>query len=149
MTPTDETSDAPFVSAPMGKQGMGSRKKLWILVGAAVLVIGIIAAMLLTRGSKPKEGVVAISDKVAHVSVASSGYTPLTIKIKKGQEVTWTNQETSPHRLAADQTELPGFETTEPLSQGDSYTYIFLKSGTYRYYDPDAPKKYVGTIVVE
>ena len=92
---------------------------------------------------------ISISSTVAEVSVETNGFVPATVKVKKGQEITWTNNEAMPHHLTADQTALPSFDTAESLEQGDSYTYIFDTPGTYHYYDSADPQHYVGTITVE
>jgi plastocyanin len=74
---------------------------------------------------------------------------PKSVTVKKGQEVTWTNTDGTPHHLTADQTILSGFDTSEPLDQGDTYTYIFDKAGTYHYYDAADPAHLTGTVTVQ
>lgn len=86
------------------------------------------------------------------VRINSNGFMPQTIKIKKGEMVTWTNQDNKTHQLAADphptHTSLTGLES-DPLFLNDSYTFIFEESGTYSYHDHFNPTKLRGTVMVE
>lgn len=130
--------------------GGTSKKRLLMLLGIPVAIALLAAAALVLNASLKREAKpVALSSKVAQVSIDSRGYTPSTVKVKVGQQITWTNTDGNPHRLMADQAKLPEFETPEILNQGDSYTYIFDKGGKYNYYDPDNPRAYNGTVVVE
>jgi plastocyanin len=134
------------------RSGGGPNSRLMLVVIVIVLIVlGVIGAIVMTlSGNKDsKDTAVAISENVASVTIDMTGFTPNTIKVKQGQQVTWTNQDPRPHRLTADQQVLPGFDSTEDLAQGDSYTYIFEAPGTYRYYDPADPKTYSGTVKVE
>jgi plastocyanin len=126
-------------------------KKLLLLIGIP-LVIGAVAAIVATVLYVRKlhtEQPVMLSASVVYVDITATGYTPSTIKVKRGQLITWKNTEALPHRLMADPDKLPAFETMELLNKGDSYTYIFDKQGSFKYYDPDNPKVFVGTVVVE
>lgn len=124
-------------------------RKRWLLAIAVVVVaIAAIAGFLLWN-KKDGSKTAAISTTVANATIEQTGYVPSTVTVKKGQEVTWTNKDTSPHRLTADQSMLPGFDTSDSLDAGDSYTYIFDTPGTFHYYDPADPKAFVGTVIVE
>lgn len=127
--------------------GWSAKKKLFVLVSIPV-IIGLVAATALYVRFRTDRAV-ALSVNTAYVDITSNGYSPKTIKIQKGQLISWRNTEKPAHSLAADTQALEGFETTEPLNQGDSYTYIFDKSGVFKYYDPNNAKEFVGTIIVE
>jgi plastocyanin len=147
-----EPSNTPFTSGPMSGYA-GSKKKLLLVVALVVVLVGagVLTAIVVGRnGSKGNNGTaVAISSTVATVDIQPGGLIPKTIKIKKGQEVTWTNKDTIPHHLTADPSILSGFDTEEPLQTGDSYTYIFDKAGTFHYYDATNPTQFVGIITVQ
>ena len=54
-----------------------------------------------------------------------------TLSIKRGDSVTWTNVESASHTITSDgNTEL----SSQPLSQGKSYTHKFRSQGTYAYH---------------
>lgn len=135
-----------------GPAPMQSRKRL-LLIAAAVaivlVVIGVVALLMHKSDSDGSGSAVAISDKVADVSITMDGYVPQTVTVKQGQQVTFTNNDTMSRQLSADPKALPSFSTVEPLDQGDSYTYIFDQKGTYHYYDASDPTKFVGTITVQ
>ena len=154
MQPTEQPSNSVVVGhggrnkAPLSKQ-----KILKILIAAAialtVIIVGVILGTQLLSKKNDRGAAANINDATGAANITDSGINPMTIKVKKDQPITWTNQDVKSHRLTADHDELPGFDTVEVLNQGDSYTYIFEKSGTFHYYDPADSKTYVGTVIVE
>jgi plastocyanin len=141
----------PIVGSGLPPEHHKLPKKKWIVVCVLGLFVAAIAIVIVRQAmqSGDLQPTVEISSTVARVDLTPTGYLPSSIKVKKGQQITFTNQDTKPHRLFADQDMLPGFDTVEFLNQGDAYTYIFVTSGTFKYYDPDAPKQFVGNISVE
>lgn len=91
--------------------------------------------------------------KEAEVSIAKNGFTPQTITIKKGTQVTFINKDTNSHHIASDphptHTLLPNFNSKSPLSSKSTYSYIFETVGIYTYHDHLTPFKFKGTVVVE
>jgi plastocyanin len=71
----------------------------------------------------------------ASISITHNGYTPATIKITKGQDITWVNDDGKPHQIVGDQGSPPGFKSEEALNKGDSYSYTFEDAGMYHYHD--------------
>lgn len=144
-----ETPQGPYVSNSTSEQQHTAKK--WLIVVTVLVLLaagGILAYVLKSHEARPQTAE-AISSTVSNVTIQPGGFVPATIKVKKGQEITWTNQDATPHHITADQSDLPDFDTADPLQTGDSYTYIFDKPGTYHYYDVTDPKTYVGTIIVE
>jgi len=138
----------------MTSDNNSSKKKRLLFVGAGVvllLAIVAVAALLLHNPAAKDDSAAAIpiSSTVADVNISAHGYTPQTITITQGQQVTFTNSDSTPRQLTADANALPGFSTVEPLNQGDTYTYIFDKKGTFHYYDASDPTTFVGTITVK
>lgn len=124
-----------------------ARLRLVAIIVAAVVLLAAIGAATWFLLSRHRS--VAISSKVANVTVNSDGLIPATVTIEKGQEVTITNVDSVAHRLTADQSLLPSFDSIGLLNQGDSYTYTFERSGTYHYYDPSNPTVFLGTVTVK
>lgn len=156
MEPSSYQSPDSGTSIIVGTDGpraqVPNKGKLLIIIAAVVLVIVAVVAVVLAmrhHGDNNDTSLVAINNKVANVTIDVNGLTPKSITIKKGQETTWTNTDVTPRHLTADQTMLPSFDTAEPLQQGDTYTYIFDKTGTFHYYDATDPTKFVGTITVK
>jgi len=70
------------------------------------------------------EGEIVIS-----IGTVSNGFVPGTVTIKKGNNVTWTNQDSSQHQVAGS-----GW-TSQPLNYQQSYTHVFNTVGSYEYSD--------------
>lgn len=147
-------SQSNIVSSSFGSSSNGhSKKKLLAVILGLIVVIVIVAVviMLLPSGSsKESEGTAAeISRSVAEVTITPTGLEPSSIKVKLNQQVTITADDPQPHQLTADQDALPGFDSSQVLNKGDTYTYTFDKKGTFHYYDPADPKGFTGTVIVE
>lgn len=52
------------------------------------------------------------------------------LTVKKGDSVTWTNQDAAPHTVVSDQ---PAF-SSDTLGQKDSYKFTFDSKGTFEYH---------------
>ena len=122
------------------------KKRLIALAGAAVLVIVVGIAVLLWLNDSEE---VDPNVPSATVQITAEGFSPATIKIKRGDDIAWINQDESVHEVYADQSALPAMDSTQPLSDGDTYIYTFDKAGSFNYYDPLNPTKYKGTVIVE
>jgi len=89
---------------------------------------------------------------VASVSITKDGFVPATIQIKKGSQVTWTNNDTNLHQVVTDShpahTNLKGLDS-DPLAAGESFTFTFEKTGTFSYHDEMNPLNIKGTVIVK
>jgi plastocyanin len=145
----------PVVSNHTGSSG--HKKGPWLWVTLAALPILVIAGALIiwvSSGSNPtasKQAQQATDAQAAAITIdlTANAPRPAAVTIRKGQSVTWENQDDQPHRLTADQSLLPGFDSADVLAKGDTYTYTFESTGTFHYYDPLNPTTYNGTVVVE
>ena len=154
-TPTPTPQQQPV---PVMGQAKKSPVQMLVVIGLVVLV-AIVAIIMWAHGSKktptPSSSTSAVSNlPAAKVSIsATDGFSPATVKIKKGQSVSWTNQDSKPHQIATDpypaENGLPGFVEESPLLAGDSYTFNFSKTGTYTYHDHLNPLTLKGTVIVE
>src|SRR5438552_10423727 len=61
------------------------------------------------------------------VDITRAGFTPNKVTIEFGDTVTWTNKDTNPHQVLADQAKFP---TSPVLQANQTYSYTFTKSGT-------------------
>lgn len=113
----------------------------WLLIGGLIIVAALLVIILRPTDSNDQPTEVA-----GTVSIKNDNFTPATIAVKKGQAITWTNQDSKAHSLKSDA--LPGLSTSQPMRSGESYTYNFEASGTYQYYDP-ANTDLKGTVIVE
>ena len=66
----------------------------------------------------------------ASISIASFKFAPQTLTVKVGTTVTWTNNDSTPHNVIADNGEF----SSNTLQQNDTFSFTFTKAGTYAYY---------------
>lgn len=133
------------------------RKIIIIVVVVAVLIVGV-AAFAVTNKSQ-KSDTKTSSDQApqqittANVSITASSVSPATVEIKKGQSVTWKNNDTKDHQIAADpyptNSSLPELGKSVVLKPGDTFSYIYESTGSFSYHDNLDPYKIQGVVVVK
>ena len=100
------------------------------------------------------------------IEITSSGFSPGTLTISKGEKVTWINHDTEKHWPASashpTHTVYPGsdiskcqtaekdtiFDSCHGLSSGESYTFVFNEVGSWGYHD-HLRANLRGTIIVQ
>jgi amicyanin len=82
--------------------------------------------------------------EAARVSISGMRYGPAEVRVKAGATVTWTNDDTMPHSVTAND----GSFDSGGLRRGQSYSRTFSEPGTYSYYCTYHPGM-KGTVVVE
>ena len=78
------------------------------------------------------------ADSTVTVSIKDFAFSPAKIEIKAGTAVTWTNEDSAPHTVAATRSDdldatLSGLFASGDLQQGDTFSYTFDKAGDYYY----------------
>jgi len=129
-------------------------KKNQIIGVAAGLVLVVAAVVIFANSGKSssntstKNNSASSSSAVATNTVAIKNYMfgPMTIKIKIGTTVTWTNMDSVNHTVSAD-TPSADAPTSMDIAQGKSYSYTFKKVGTYTYHCFPHPYMH-GSVVV-
>ena len=83
------------------------------------------------------------------VDINGSSFSPVTLNIKVGTTVTWTNKVSETRQIASDNY----IFTSLPLEKGKTYSYTFDKAGTYKYHCTKVASIsetiYSGTVIVE
>lgn len=73
------------------------------------------------------------------VLVQNGKFSPATITVKKGTEVTWVNKDPEPCWIASDphpiHTGLAGFDAGKGIKQDGTFKFTFQKTGTFGYHD--------------
>jgi plastocyanin len=64
------------------------------------------------------------------VQIANFAFSPSTLEVKVGTTVTWTNADSAPHTVTADD----GSFASNDLNQGASFSFTFTTAGTYAYH---------------
>lgn len=103
-------------------------KKL-LLIAVAVSVLALTPAFAATKT----------------IDITNRGFTPNKVTIDFGDTVTWTNKDTTPHQVVADQAR---FTSSPLLAAGQSYSFTFTKSGSFTYRDGVAMNR-KGTVTVK
>jgi plastocyanin len=136
----------------MQKSKTGSEgKKAWLTttVLAVVVVAGIAAGVILTNREATRQASAA-SAPAAEVTIAESGLSAPTLTVQKDQSVIWRVEDSGQHQLtlSSSNTDAPGFGAGARLAQGETYSYVFGKTGTFYYYDALHPLQYRGEVIV-
>lgn len=119
---------------------------------AALLLLG--AGCAAAPSSAPESAPAAVtpsSNQGIVIMVDENGFSPATITVPAGTEVTFNNTGSSPHQPASavhpTHQQLPGFDALRGLRPGESYSYTFTKVGTWKYHDHLNPSR-TGSITV-
>jgi plastocyanin len=64
------------------------------------------------------------------VSIASFSFSPNTLSVKVGTKVTWTNNDSVPHTVTAND----GSFNSNTLPPGQSFSFTFTKAGAFAYH---------------
>lgn len=90
-----------------------------------------------------------VTSNTATVAIKNFAYSPVTITIKKGTKVTWTNNDTAPHTVTSDAGDTAGVLNSPTLSTGQSYSLTFARAGTFPYHCTIHPNMKATVIVTE
>jgi len=82
---------------------------------------------------------------VMTVAIRDYAFSPEAISVMPGTTLTWTNYDVAPHTVTG--VSGPAPLSSPELHQGQSWSYTFERSGTYRYYCAVHPSM-IGTVVV-
>ena len=114
------------------------RKSIWILSVAAsmVLALAVLPTVQKTRAAGPP---------TADVKIDNFNFTPATLTVKVGTQITWTNNDDIPHTVVSE--DHTTFKS-KVLDTGEKFTYTATKPGTYSYFCSIHPKM-TGKLLVE
>jgi plastocyanin len=76
------------------------------------------------------------------VTIDNLAFSPATLNVKTGQQVTWTNKQDIAHTVTAD-----GGAFNHPMPSGATFSFTFTKAGTFAYHCTVHPSMH-GTVVV-
>ena len=147
---------------------MKASKTLPIIIGVAIVLLGIIAIAMLYNKPTTKTPVTTTPPATTQTPAPSSStqqpaqsgtntaaekvaiqnfaFTPSSITVKVGTTVTWTNSDSVAHTVTADTSSSDG-PASGSLASGDTYSFTFKKAGTYAYHCAVHPHM-TGTVIV-
>jgi len=98
----------------------------------SLIAILIIASGCVKSSSPATTQFPEVEDQVTNsVQIIDFAFQPDEITIKKGETITWTNQDEEQHTVTSDEgTELD----SELLSNGQTYSHTFNEAGTFPYH---------------
>jgi plastocyanin len=80
------------------------------------------------------------------ITIKSFAFSPQEMTVKQGTTVTWTNLDGVGHTIVSD-AGAPDAISSEPISQGASFSFTFTKPGTYPYHCSIHPSM-TGSVIV-
>ena len=109
----------------------------------ALVVKGVISAAIPSAcAQEPVQQVAAAN--MPTISIDNFAFNQTTITVPAGTKVTWVNHDDMLHTVAD---EGKSFKS-DPLDSGESYSHVFDKPGTYKYFCSLHPHM-TGTVVVQ
>lgn len=111
---------------------------------AAGLVVGVSIPVSLHIAFAGNRGAAQAGTAAAEVKIDNFTFTPATLTVPVGAQVTWTNRDDIPHTVVSDDQAM----RSKPLDTDDKFTFTFTKAGTYTYFCSLHPKM-KGKVVVQ
>lgn len=116
---------------------------------AAGLVVGVAIPVSLHIAFANGRGAVhagsaAAGVAAAEVKIDNFTFTPATLTVPVGTQVTWTNRDDIPHTVVSDDQSIK----SKALDTDDKFAFTFTKAGTYTYFCSLHPKM-KGKVVVD
>ncbi len=120
---------------------------LALLAIASVMICSV--ASLAAQHAGITDGAVAVAagaptDSTAEVKIDNFAYTPVTVTVKVGTQVTWVNHDDIPHTVDSTQ----GKFKSAALDTDDRFEFRFTEAGDYPFYCRIHPKM-TGKIIVQ
>jgi plastocyanin len=108
-------------------------------------ILSVAVSMVLTLVALPAAvRTVAAGPPTAEVKIDNFSFTPATLTVKAGTQITWTNGDDIPHTVVSDDQTFK----SKVLDTDEKFTFTASKPGTYSYFCSIHPKM-TGKVVVE
>ncbi|HXW50756.1 MAG TPA: cupredoxin family copper-binding protein [Candidatus Acidoferrales bacterium] len=108
------------------------------------IVLMAAAAAILMAGSALADTTAGPPAPAAQIIIENYTFRPATLTIAAGTKVTWKNLDDDPHTATDDS----GAFDSKGLAQGDSFSFVFTKPGTYNYHCTVHPFMKASIVVV-
>jgi plastocyanin len=108
-------------------------------------ILWVLASVVLALAALPTiENSIAAGPSTVEIKIDNFSFTPPTLTVKAGTQITWTNGDDIPHTVVSDNQSFK----SKVLDTDDKFTYTASKPGTYSYFCSIHPKM-TGKVVVE
>lgn len=109
------------------------------------LILCVAVSMMLALAALPTlERARAASSPAVEIKIDNFSFTPATLTVKAGTQITWTNTDDIPHTVVSDDQSFK----SKVLDTDEKFTFTASKPGTYSYFCSIHPKM-TGKVVVE
>jgi plastocyanin len=117
---------------------------VWLVIVVVIIVIGVFyfyrgkyqatspTSTPTPAASSPKTNTAqdnALANTGA-VTIQNFAFSPASLTVKKGESVTWTNEDSAPHQIVSDNGKFQG----PSFSKGQTYSFAFNDAGTFPYH---------------
>ena len=113
------------------------RKRRWILCVTASMVLSLTAVLTVPKS-------MAAGPPAVNVKIDNFTFTPATLTVKAGTQITWINADDIPHTVVSDSQDFK----SKVLDTDEKFTFTASKPGTYSYFCSIHPKM-TGKVVAE
>jgi amicyanin len=113
------------------------RRAFYIASICAILTLSLPRLTMLVSAADDKPA-------AAEVKIDNFSFTPATVTVPAGTQVTWINRDDIPHNVRNDDASIK----SKTLDTDDKFSFTFTKPGTYAYFCSIHPKM-KGTVVVK
>jgi plastocyanin len=117
---------------------MKSRTHVLQIIAVALLAFATVASPQESRGADSVPAPITIK-------IDNFSFTPQTITVAPGTQITWANQDDIPHTVVSD--DKTTFKS-RPLDTDEKFSFTFTKAGTYSYFCSIHPHM-TGKVVVQ
>ena len=132
---------------------MKNKQLIFAITGIIILLTGAFVYLVVNKNllgvekpdgsSDTSDG--AVVEGVGYIKIINHAFGPSDIKVKQGQTVFWTNEDSVAHSIKSDSgTEL----SSSSMDKGFSYAHSFETKGTYNYHCEAHPEM-KGRVIVE
>jgi plastocyanin len=104
----------------------------------------VVMALLALAAFFPAKKLRAAVPQAVDITIDNFSFTPPTVTVKAGTQITWTNKDDTPHTVVSEDHSLK----SKVLDTDEKFTFTPSKPGTYSYFCSIHPKM-TGKVVVE
>jgi plastocyanin len=109
------------------------QRAVWRTLLAGIALLMALGALTGTRGAlaaRAQSSPATVQGTTIGIAISGFRFTPENMTVQVGDTVTWTNNDTAPHTVDADNRAFK----SGTLRQGESYSYQAAQPGVYTYY---------------